>query len=347
LLIQMTLMENPNNNLSNRGLLCWKRKGADELKVHCQEYEKLDGTNESMVSKVGDGSIITRFDKTPNPRSPTDVVCPHFLELKWATGCHYNCAWCYLQGTFRFQEYKKKARPKDFERIEKNLLSLFDGELKRPELLNSGELSDSLLTEHTDRPFTKFVMDLIDTQDTYKVLFVSKSNQIENLLEIKNPDKAVVSFSINASKVAKTWEKGAPTPLQRLDAAKKLKVAGFEVRLRIDPMVPVEGWKEGYEKLVDDIFKRLRPDRITIGSLRGLQSTINNSTDRTWTQYLDERSNWGKKISQGTRAAMYRTVIDRLESKYDFTSVAMCKETVEMWKELGMDYRKIKCNCTL
>jgi len=40
--------------------------------------------SEGLVKQVADGSIIKRFDKTPYPVKPTDVVCPHFLELKWA-----------------------------------------------------------------------------------------------------------------------------------------------------------------------------------------------------------------------------------------------------------------------
>ena len=30
---------------------------------------------------------------------------------------------------------------------------------------------------------------------------------------------------------------------------------------------------------------------------------------------------------------------------YDYQKVALCKETVDMWNRLGMDYKKIKCNC--
>jgi hypothetical protein len=26
----------------------------------------------------------------------------NILELKWAYGCPFDCAWCYLKGTFRF-----------------------------------------------------------------------------------------------------------------------------------------------------------------------------------------------------------------------------------------------------
>ncbi len=57
-----------------------------EVKFH--SYTVLDGSEQVLVQKVGDGSIMKRFDKRPIPQRLTDVVCPHFLELKWAYGCH-------------------------------------------------------------------------------------------------------------------------------------------------------------------------------------------------------------------------------------------------------------------
>jgi spore photoproduct lyase len=42
---------------------------------------------------------------------------------------------------------------------------------------------------------------------------------------------------------------------------------------------------------------------------------------------------------------MYREVIDYLEETHNYTNVALCKETLEIWDKLGMDYRNIKCNC--
>jgi spore photoproduct lyase len=42
---------------------------------------------------------------------------------------------------------------------------------------------------------------------------------------------------------------------------------------------------------------------------------------------------------------MYSSVITYLEEKYKYDNVALCKETKAMWEALGMDYRKIKCNC--
>lgn len=131
-----------------------------------------------------------------------------------------------------------------------------------------------------------------------------------------------------------------------LDAAKQLSENGFEVRLRIDPLVPIEGWQTQYSNLLDKIFSALRPERITLGSLRGLQSTINGATDRSWTKYLEERSNWEKKIRFEMRYEMYSWIIDELQEKYSFAKVGLCKETISMWKALGLDFLQIRCNCT-
>jgi spore photoproduct lyase len=158
------------------------------------------------------------------------------------------------------------------------------------------------------------------------ILFLSKSSNIKNLLEIEPHNQAIISFSLNAIPVAERWER-APSVSKRIEAAKKVYQAGYEVRIRIDPMVPIEGWREHYLHLIDIIFQNLVPERITLGSLRGLQSTINGCTDSK------------------TRYDMYSTIIEQLKTKYNFSKVALCKETLQMWNRLEMDYRKISCNC--
>lgn len=311
------------------------------LRVKYAKCTMLDGSNREVVQKVSDGSIITRFDKTPVPEEPTDVVCPHFMELKWANGCPYNCAWCYLQGTFRFTG--KQPRIKDYDKILQHVKTFLDNG-SQPEILNTGELADSLLSEGTDDPFSKFIIPTFEKQSKHKILFLTKSTDVKNLLKIDKHDTVIMSFSMNALPVAARWEK-APNIEDRIKAAKKVADAGYEVRIRIDPMVPVFEWEEHYVDLVDRIFRSFMPERITFGSLRGLQSTINNSSDRSWVRFLSERSNWGKKIDADTRYAMYKRIIDHLEESYDYHNVALCKETVDMWNRLGMDYRKIRCNC--
>lgn len=106
------------------------------------------------IDKIKDGSIIKLFDKTPKPVNPTDVVCPHFYELKWANGCNFNCAWCYLNGTYRFLSGGKKPRLKNVD-VVLNHLDCFFNSVDGRFLLNSGELSDSLLFENDGAPLTQ------------------------------------------------------------------------------------------------------------------------------------------------------------------------------------------------
>jgi spore photoproduct lyase len=318
-------------------------KKLERIKIHYSEYEQVDGRRGILVERVNDGSIITRFDKTPLPKAGKSVVCPHFIELKWAYGCPYDCAWCYLKGTFRFQPKGKLPVVKPYDKIELHTKKFLE-EVKTPEILNAGEIADSLMHEDDKFPFSKFIIPFFEKQNRHKVLFLTKSSNVNNLLEIRPHNQVIISFSLNALPVAKIWEK-APSVLKRIEAAKKVSDAGYEVRIRIDPMVPVVNWQDHYLKLLDILFDNITPERITLGSLRGLQSTINGCSDKSWVKYLGESSNWGKKIDFKTRLDMYQTIIEQLKSKFNFKSVALCKETVEMWKALEIDYKRIRCNC--
>lgn len=316
------------------------------LRVTYREYQFLDGCKESAVRYVADSSIINRFDKTPPPIRSTDVICPHFIELKWAYGCPFDCAWCYLKGTFRFHPTKTKPVIKDLAKVELHTRRFLE-EVTTSEILNTGEIADSLMAEGTSQPFSRFIIPMFEEQNRHKVLFVTKSDNVKHLLEIKPHNQVIISFSLNAAEVALRWEKGAPPVDRRIEAGRKLNEAGYEVRIRIDPMVPVSDWKIYYIRLIENVFDSFIPSRITFGSLRGLQTTVNGSTDRSWVEYLKESSNWGKKIDFKTRYQMYATIIRYLREKYNYSEVALCKETMAMWARLGMNYTKIRCNCIL
>ena len=316
----------------------------NRAKVKYKKYYLLNGKTKALFAQVNDGSIITRFDKTPLPRKATDVICPHFVELKWAYGCPFDCSWCYLKGTFRFRPEGIKPVIKDLEKVKLHVRTFLD-EVKDPEILNTGELADSLMMENGSNAFSKFIIPLFESQNRHKVLFVTKSNNVKNLLQINPHNQVIVSFTLNALPVVELWEKKAPKVLDRIKAAEELHNTGYEVRIRIDPMVPIENWEKYYQELVDSVFSRFTPERITLGSLRGLQSTINGTKDRSWVHYLKETSNWGKKIDFTTRLKMYSSIITYLKQEYKYHNVALCKETKAMWQKLEMNYKNIRCNC--
>jgi spore photoproduct lyase len=315
----------------------------------------LRGKRRPSIIKVSDGSVIERFMhvKVP-PKEYDDIVCPNFLELKWAYGCPFNCAYCYLQGTLRLLPTKKKPMIKDAKKVEHHLVGFLKAPLREPELLNAGELCDSLMFEGTiysNYSITEWVLPLFGDPEInrvgHKALLVTKSDKVERLLERADPKTTVVSFSINTEEVFKAWEKGTAHPCSRIKAARELQSAGFEVRVRIDPIIPFpeSSWKSEYRKLVDMIFSSLHPSRITLGTLRGLRTTIREAKDKSWTRFMESPSKWGLKLRREVRYEIYKVMLDYLSREYGCTDVALCKEDVQMWQDLGLDWRDCECNC--
>lgn len=73
---------------------------------------------------------------------------------------------------------------------------------------------------------------------------------------------------MNNELVSRKFEIGAPPFERRLGAAAKAQKAGYPVRIRLDPIVPFEDWQETYSETIKQIFSKIRPERITLGTLR-------------------------------------------------------------------------------
>lgn len=286
--------------------------------------------------------ILRYFEKTPET-----IVCPHFWELNWAYGCPFECAYCYLQGTFRGNKKPRDVKLKYvFQALENAFRDTKEGKLP-PSIFNSGELADSLMMPQ----IMEKIVDKFEEQNKHKLLLLTKSNNVEFLIK-KLRKQTIISFSINAPKIAERWENGTSSPTKRIEAAKKVSEFGYEARVRIDPMIPVRGWEDLYCNLVDQIFDVLEPSRITLGSLRGLRSTIRFCKDNSWTRYLTkDETGWGRKVGFALRLSMYSVVLNHLKEKHGFTKVALCKETPEVWGKLGLNpgkspiWENCKCNC--
>jgi spore photoproduct lyase len=285
--------------------------------------------------------IAVYFNKTPS-----DIVCPHFWELRWAFGCPYDCAYCYLQGTGRGN---KNPRYRPVSKVLDALRKAFDHEyfLRHPAIFNSGELSDSLMNPLN----MKQIADMFETQSRHKLLLLTKSDRVEWLTQ-HNMKQTVASFSLNATDVWKRWENRTPSPQQRINAAKQLMSCGYEVRIRIDPIIPIQDWEASYEDLIYTLFSELpsNPDRITLGTPRGLAKTLIFAKDRTWERiaFTDnpDHTGWGKKAPFQVRREIYLLLYEKLITLgFDRTRIALCKETPMMWKELGASFQDSKCNC--
>jgi len=284
--------------------------------------------------------FIHEFTKTPS-----GIVCPHFYVLAHANGCPYACDYCYLQLTFRYQkEPVIFTNRQDLIRDVNRFL-----EKEKPSVLSAGELSDALAFDHITG-LSKDLIPLFAEQDKHKLLFLTKSANVENLLGINQRRNIIVSFSLNAPFISAMHEHGAPNPLDRVDAARKCQEAGYEVRLRIDPVIPIPGWKDHYKILLNYIKLNLNCEgmRFTIGSIRYFKSLPDFARSRgrnvevfkvaTSCEGADRRM----RVTPQLRLEIYSWFCEQLPNN---STIALCKETIEIWKKLGWNPIGIKCNC--
>ncbi len=289
--------------------------------------------------------IIHQFDKTPST-----IACGPFWELRWAFGCPFDCAYCYLRGTSRGN---MRPRYVDIQHVLKALDYVFaDRHFNRgkPVIFNSGELADSWMNPES---MIK-IADKFEEQNKHKLLTLTKfgvKNTMVQMLSERFHKQTIVAFSVNATKVAKLYESLAPPPMSRIEAASLLASQGYDVRIRLDPIFPIADWKKHYEDVVYSIFSNFQPNRIILGTPRGLQKTIifarKAKVDLSWIRYLEKKeTGWGWKLPYRTRFEVYQFFYDKiLALGFPKDKISMCKETLGMWKAMKLEYTPFTCNC--
>ena len=146
------------------------------------------------------------------------------------------------------------------------------------------------------------------------------------------------------------WGQAAAKIEDRIRAASLVSEAGYDTRIRIDPIFPIEDWKAKYNELLDLIFANFTPNRIILGTPRGLWKILHfakeSNVNLDWMQFFGEDSSWGKKIAFSFRKEIYQFFFENLKKRgYEGGRISICKETLDMWRALGLISTPGVCNC--
>lgn len=306
-----------------------------------------------MLTARRGSSFIRRFG---GPGEGSGIVCFRFWQLVPAGGCPYRCAYCFLQTMPWFRFNPDQLYGLVYTNVDDMLRDL-DAWLDDPvpKMLIVGELQDGLVFEKaykkvTGRPLTHWIVPRFAAQSRHRLIFLTKSTEVDFALELAPTRQVVFSWSVNAEEVAARWEHGTPPPSARFEAARRMKDAGWPVRFRLDPMIPYPRWRFGYAAAIREI-NRIGPEMVTLGALRAtsaksLRTTAKkNGRDDSIFDYLTEDrdpSGFKYRVPFEVQIELFRFAIRRLEARI---VPALCKEDQALWRALGLPFRG--CHCLL
>lgn len=303
-----------------------------------------DRFSERAIFRARHSNFISRFSRTK-----AGILCCPFYELKWANGCPFDCSYCYLRGTaVRLGQtwIGPQGRPTVYTNVD-DIYSEVDAWIFKhkndPSLvLHTGELSDSLALPKSIEILSP-IIEKFARQSKHKLLLLTKSKNVDGLLPLQHKGQTVVGFSVNPPSIVEEYEHDTAGTEERLRAAKKCIAAGYPVMLRVDPMIPVSGWREIYRCFLAEI-NALPVLGIAIGTLRAfgnLYRLLPSHLQRLLTkQDFDRRF----RIQDRLRYEMYSLAMSIVEHP----RVGICKEGGAWSSGLYAKFKKrFFCNCRL
>lgn len=276
--------------------------------------------------------------------------CAKFYKLTAYNNCNFWCEYCYLYLTFRTQPVSTHFI--NYEKIYDEVIKFDKSKIpKTLRVLNLGELGDPLAVDYITGFAKQIIPFMPEHAPKTRLLFLTKSDCVDEILPLDHGGQSIISFSVNTDVVFQQLEHRTASPEARIIAAAKAQKAGYEIRLRIDPIIFYSTWERDYVALVDKIFEYVQPARITIGEYRPSNGLANHISSRFPDSPLLKINRSlvkeGKKLRypKNLRIKMFGTIIEAIKKYGKDIDIALCKEQPEIWKALCLDKKGLKCNC--
>ena len=191
----------------------------------------------------------------------------HHYYFSHMLNCLYDCRYCFLQGMYQSAHQVLFINFEDFAEEMRQVAARHP---QQPVWFYSGYDCDSLANEPMTR-FTEFFIPIVAGIDNAWMELRSKSTQVRGMLKLAPVERIVAAFSFSDHVSHTRLENGVPSIAKRIDAMRRLMDAGWNVGLRLDPIVYHSNYQAEFTALLEQIFAQLDATAIhsvSLGSFR-------------------------------------------------------------------------------
>jgi len=242
--------------------------GAEIERLPANRLTGLRGEDERETYRRAKGTLAVVVSP-PSERKLQPIPPSADWQFHIARGCPAHCQYCYLAGSLPGPPVTRA-----FANVEGILAGLEDfvgrGTITSRQAARAHEgttfeascYTDPLGIEHLTGSLARAIEHFgARPDDAASLRFTTKFDAVEPLLGLAHRGRTRARFSVNARAVT-GFEGGTAALPRRIEALARMAGAGYPVGLTIAPIMPVEGWREGYAALIDDVAAALagQPD---------------------------------------------------------------------------------------
>jgi len=290
---------------------------------------RIAAEKRALILAVKKGELVKHVERDLFRPTPNEYYIIHSM------GCPYDCEYCFLY------DYLDHQSPTIFVNLPDLLTRLhevIDAHTDEGDLIfHAGEFSDALAYDHLTN-LSKPLVELFAQKRNARLEMRTKSDYVENLFGLTHRGRTVVSWTFNAHEVAKGIEHHTASLASRIAAAQRVQAEGYWVGLRFDPLVWYPAWREGYRKMIAEIFSAIDPDRISdvsLGVFRatpGLKHVVQQRVRRSWllTGEMVLCTDGKYRYSKPVRREMYRRLAGWIRAHAPQVKIESCMESPEV-----------------
>jgi spore photoproduct lyase len=314
---------------------------------------RLDERDPLATHLLGKRTLVFGEHKSAVRRSEEEAnACPNYWHFSPYGFCPYGCDYCYLAGTqgVWFSPTVKiyVNLPEILNQIDR-IASRFD----EPTPFYLGKLQDGLALDGLTG-YSRQIVPFFARHQRARLVVLTKSTEIDNLLGLEHGGNTILSWTVNAPKVARAFERNTPDVQTRIEAMCRCVEAGYPVRAVLMPIIPVLGWQGMYADFLGEVLRRVPLARITLGSIcsypqalrltdlkLGRDNVISASLDHSNGKSADGRLRFPRVV----RRQAYGFLIDAIRRIRPDLEIGLCLEDRAMFEDLRIAPSIGKCNC--
>jgi spore photoproduct lyase len=316
---------------------------------------RIEGSDPLQTHTRGKRTLVFGVHASAVRLSEEDgTACPNYWHFSPYGFCPYGCDYCYLAGT---QGVWFSPTVKIYVNLDEILdkIDRVANQLMEPTAFYLGKLQDGLALDSLTG-YSRQIVPFFARHRFARLVALTKSTEIDNLLDLDHGGKTILSWTVNAPRVARAFERNTPEVQARIEGLCRCAEAGYPVRAVLMPIIPILGWEALYGEFLEELLRRVPLGRITLGSIcsypqalrltdlkLGRDNLISASVERANGKSGDGRLRFPRVV----RRQVYRVLVDAIRRIRPDLEIGLCLEDQTMFNALDLAPSAGRCNCVL